>query len=249
MWLSLAFLFPIGSMVGWGLEVIFRRIFSAHRFINPGCLIGPYCPLYGCSLCVLYLLARLEPYIHIETDWLRKLVLFLCMAAAITLIEFVTGLIFIHGMKLKLWDYSAEKGNIMGIICPRFSFFWIVLSALYYLLIHPHILSALDWLSQNLIFSFFIGLFYGVFLVDVAYTFQLLAKIRAFAEKSKITVWIDELREDAHKRRREEKEKRRFFFTLKTDISLQALLEKYSIFHLHPNKKLEENQEIKQNKS
>ena len=57
LFLTLAFLFCIGSVLGWGLEVIFRRFFSAHHWVNPGFLVGPYLPLYGSSLCVLYLLA------------------------------------------------------------------------------------------------------------------------------------------------------------------------------------------------
>ena len=46
LFLTLAFLFLIGSVLGWGLEVIFRRFFSAHRWVNPGFLVGPYLPLY-----------------------------------------------------------------------------------------------------------------------------------------------------------------------------------------------------------
>ena len=53
LFLTLAFLFLIGSVLGWGLEVIFRRFFSAHHWVNPGFLVGPYLPLYGSSLCVL----------------------------------------------------------------------------------------------------------------------------------------------------------------------------------------------------
>lgn len=77
LFLTLAFLFCIGSILGWVLEVVFRRFFSAHHWVNPGFLIGPYLPLYGSSLCVLYLLAELEPLIAVEQAWLRKLLLFL----------------------------------------------------------------------------------------------------------------------------------------------------------------------------
>ena len=123
MFLTLAFLFSVGSMCGWGLEVLFRRFFSAHHWVNPGFLVGPYLPLYGFSLCTLYLLAGLEQLITLEQEWLRKLLLFLLMAIAITILEYVAGLIFIRGMKIKLWDYSERWGNINGIICPLFSFF------------------------------------------------------------------------------------------------------------------------------
>ncbi|MFR6586477.1 MAG: putative ABC transporter permease [Ruminococcus sp.] len=127
LFLTLAFLFCIGSVLGWGLEVLFRRFFSAHHWVNPGFLVGPYLPLYGSSLCILYLLAMLEPLIPVENAWGRKLLLFVLMALAITLVEYIAGLIFIRGMKIKLWDYSERWGNIQGIICPLFSFFWAIL--------------------------------------------------------------------------------------------------------------------------
>ena len=121
LFLTLAFLFCIGSVLGWGLEVIFRRFFSAHHWVNPGFLVGPYLPLYGSSLCVLYLLAMLEPLMPGDSPWLKKILLFVVMALAITALEYVAGMIFIHGMKIKLWDYSDRWGNVKGIICPLFT--------------------------------------------------------------------------------------------------------------------------------
>ena len=115
LFLTLAFLFCIGSVLGWGLEVLFRRFFSAHHWVNPGFLVGPYLPLYGSSLCILYLLAMLEPLIPVENAWGRKLLLFVLMALAITLVEYIAGLIFIRGMKIKLWDYS-ERFSVQSTI-------------------------------------------------------------------------------------------------------------------------------------
>ena len=149
LFLTLAFLFCIGSILGWVLEVVFRRFFSAHHWVNPGFLIGPYLPLYGSSLCVLYLLAELEPLIAVEQAWLRKLLLFLLMAVAITLLEYVAGVIFIHGMKIKLWDYSDRWGNIGGIICPLFSFFWMVLSMLLFPDSSPYFVGAALAVNQS----------------------------------------------------------------------------------------------------
>ena len=100
------------------------------------------------------------------------------MAILMTIIEYIAGVIFIKGMKVMLWDYSKEKFNFQGIICPKFSFYWALLGAAYYFLIHPHILNALEWLSGNLAFSFVIGLFFGVFFVDFGYSINILSKIR-----------------------------------------------------------------------
>ena len=69
------------------------------------------------------------------------------MAIAMTVVEYIAGRIFIIGMNIKLWDYSDEWGNIQGIICPLFSFFWGVIAALYYFFLHPHILNAVYWLA------------------------------------------------------------------------------------------------------
>ena len=52
--LIFAFLFFIGSCLGWCMEVFFRRFFSRanpeRKWINPGFLAGPYLPLYGFGL-------------------------------------------------------------------------------------------------------------------------------------------------------------------------------------------------------
>ena len=203
--LKLAFLFCIGSLLGWCIEVLFRRFFSAKKWINPGFLVGPYLPLYGFSLCTLYLLAMLEEFIPISFPVLRKLVLFAVMALCVTAIEYVTGLIFIKRLKIKLWDYSDCWGNVDGVICPIFTFFWALLSAAYYFLIHPHILGALEWLAQNLAFSFFIGVFYGVFAIDLVHSTRFLAVIRRFADDKKIVVRYEELKEHISEKLRQDR--------------------------------------------
>ncbi len=203
--LKLAFLFCIGSLLGWCIEVLFRRFFSAKKWINPGFLVGPYLPLYGFSLCTLYLLAMLEEFIPISSPVLRKLVLFAVMALCVTAIEYVTGLIFIKRLKIKLWDYSDCWGNVDGVICPLFTFFWALLSAAYYFLIHPHILGALEWLAQNLAFSFFIGVFYGVFAIDLVHSTRFLAVIRRFADDKKIVVRYEELKEHISEKLRQDR--------------------------------------------
>lgn len=239
--IKLSFLFAIGSICGWVIEVFYRRFFSTGHWVNPGYLSGPYLPLYGFSLVILYLLAGLESYIPIEQAWLRKALLFLLMAFAITALEFVAGMIFIHGMKVQLWDYSNHWGNIKGVICPKYSFFWIILSALYYFLIHPHILSALEWLSNNLAFSFGIGFFYGIFVIDLVYSTQLMARIRQFAKESQIVVRIEELRESIRtsKDRTQEKKRYQFFFPFRS-INLKESLEKYRDTYNESKKNLQE---------
>lgn len=218
--LIVAFLFSMGSFAGWGLEVFFRRFFSdanpERRWINPGFMTGPYLPLYGFSLVTEYFLAHIN-LTFISNPIAEKLVLFMVMAIVITAIEYIAGEIFIHRMKIKLWDYTEEWGNIKGIICPRFSFYWSVLSAIYYFLIHPRILSALIWLSNNLTFSFFIGFFYGVFVLDFWYTMNMMTRIRTFANEHEIIVRYEMLKATVREKNEEYRKRKSFILSYVSD--------------------------------
>ncbi len=225
--LILAFLFAIGSFLGWVLEVIYRH-FASKKWINPGFLVGPWLPIYGFSLCVLYLLTLIESYIPTENKIVQKIILFVIMAIVITCIEYIAGLIFIKKMKIKLWDYTDRPGNIKGIICPLFSFYWLLLSAAYYFLIHPHILDMLQWLSNNLAFSFCIGLYFGIFAVDLAYSFKIIFHIKRFAEEKQIVIRLEEFKSNIQENNKKKGEKFRFLFSYRSSMPIREHLEQYT---------------------
>ncbi|MGN0630542.1 MAG: putative ABC transporter permease [Ruminococcus sp.] len=224
--LILTFLFAVGSFLGWVLEVLYRH-FASKKWVNPGFLTGPWLPIYGFSLCVLYLLTLLEPYIKIGNVILEKAVLFAVMAVVITCIEYAAGLIFIKKMKIKLWDYSDKPGNIQGIICPLFSFYWMILSAVYYFLIHPHILDMLDWLSKNLAFSFGIGFYFGIMSVDMVYSFRVIYHIKRFAEEKQIVVRLEEFKGTIQEHKRKRGEHFQFLLSYHSVTPLREHLERY----------------------
>ena len=225
--LVLAFLFFIGSVFGWVLELLFRRFISSanpeRKWINPGVCVGPYIPLYGFGLCFLFLIASLERQTGLSPFW-SKTLLFLAMAVCMTLIEYIAGLLSLKVFKVRLWDYRSQWGNIQGLICPKFSLIWALLGAAYYFLIHPRILSALMWLSQNLAFSFFIGLFFGVFLIDVAYSTHLVSRIRAFAKSNEVIVRYEHLKAYVRSAQDKRKQRTRFLFPLRSDVPLSEHL-------------------------
>ncbi|MCD7889321.1 MAG: putative ABC transporter permease [Oscillospiraceae bacterium] len=239
--LILAYLFFIGSVLGWVMELFFRKFFSKanpeHRWINPGFCTGPYLPLYGTGLCVLYLLASLEEYLPFESDVVNKIILFFLMALMMTVIEFIAGFISLKVSKVRLWDYTGELGNIMGIICPKFSLFWAILGGVYYFFIHPYIKESLAWLSRNLAFSFFIGLFFGVFIVDMANSAQLLVKLKHFAEENEVILRYENIKAQIRTRNEEvlkrakgkQTRKRRYQFLhpFATDKPINEVLKEY----------------------
>ena len=228
LFLKLSFLFFIGSLSGWLLEVLFRRFLSEanpdRKWINPGFCTGPYLPLYGCGLCLMYLIASLEGLNLITEPILQKLLLFFIMAVCMTVIEYIAGVLSLKTIKVRLWDYSNEKGNIQGIICPKFSLIWAIFGALYYFLIHPHILEALSWLSENLAFSFVIGLFFGVFIIDAASSIQLVSKLKKYAEENEVIVRYEEIKKRIRIRHEENKQKYNFFRPFRSDIPLSEYL-------------------------
>lgn len=222
--LELAFLFFIGSVTGWLLEMFYRRFISSanseRKWINPGFCTGPYLPLYGVGLCLLYLIALTERWNLIKSPLWNKAMLFLVMAICMTLIEYIAGILALKIIKVRLWDYTNEWGNIQGIICPKFSVVWALLGAVYYLFIHPHIVGAIHWLSQNLAFSFVIGLFFGVFIIDVAHSVELVSKLKAFAEENDVVVKYETLKTHIRKHYETTAQKYHFFRPLHTDRSL-----------------------------
>lgn len=233
--LQLSFLFFIGSFSGWGMEVLFRRYCCGstnpeRHWINPGFLTGPYLPLYGFGLTAMYLICDL-PWGGIASTWLRALVVVLVIGVAMTVIEYIAGIIFVRGMHLSLWDYSDLPGNIQGVICPQYSALWCACGALYYLLVHPHIQQALDWFGRNLAFSFVVGFFYGVFAIDLGYTTQIVRKIRAFATENDLVVRYEELkthiREAGQRQAQKARQKASFLFAFRSSEALSTHLERY----------------------
>ncbi len=202
---DLLYLFAIGSILGWILEIVYRSIVSK-KIVNPGFLNGPYLPIYGFGVMSLYILCSLKLPI-----WCLIVVCVVLM----TLIEYIAGIIFIKGMGIKLWDYSKRWGNIQGIICPLFSAVWGVLGVLYLLFVFPNMTNALKFLSGNLYFLFILGMFYATLIIDFFQTTQVSSKITAKFKESKIVVNYEKLKQRIQDDLKKTKRKRYFFFQFK----------------------------------
>lgn len=166
--------------MGWVLEVVYRRYFGkARSWINPGFLSGPYLPLYGSGVCLLYIVSDLSIVFYI------KVILF-CIIT--TLIEYLTGLFFLKYYKTRLWDYTKLKFNIGGLIAPLYSFFWTILSLVFYFFLYPYFYKKIEFLYEHLEFSLFIGVVYGIILVDVVNSFNIISTIKKMVERTEETI-------------------------------------------------------------
>lgn len=209
MFLALAFLFFIGSMGGWVLELFYRKAISKGKWINPGFLVGPYLPLYGFGLCTFYLFSHIQ---------LPGPIVILIMTVVVTLIEYIAGIIFIKGMGVKLWDYSNNWGNINGLICPLYTLIWATLGTIYYYLINPSMHGVVNWLENNLAFSFVIGFFFGIITIDLVYSTQLVVKIRKFAKEKDLIVKYEEFKASIFDYAARNKEKYSFVFAISNNV-------------------------------
>ena len=99
-------LFPIGGL-GYGiLEILWRGSTHWTMLLTGG----------GC----LMLLDRLDMRHQGEWLFLR------CIRGSmlITAVEFAVGVLVNLVLHLNVWDYSAQRGNIAGQICPLYSILW-----------------------------------------------------------------------------------------------------------------------------
>lgn len=241
-WLVFCFLFYVGSVSGWVLELFFRRFISGanpeRKWINPGFLAGPCLPLYGMGLCFLYMLSVAESELEglIPGDALRTGLLIVSMCISMTLLELAVGLICLKGFNLRLWDYRSLPGNYRGLVCPQFSLIWTALGVLYYAFLHPHVEDMVKWLSDNLQFSFFVGMFFGVFFVDLAYSTGIVVRIKRFADENDVVVRYEQLKSYIRSVRDERKLKIHFITPLKTD---SPFLEDLNNFREHLERRLD----------
>ncbi|MBR3152348.1 MAG: putative ABC transporter permease [Clostridia bacterium] len=199
LFLQFVFIFYIGCTLGWILELFFRRIVHG-KWVNPGFLIGPYLPIYGFGLAALTLI-----YLLFKDSSLNPFIIILLMGLLMTLIELIGGLVRLKN-NVRLWDYSDQWGNYKGIICPLFSAIWTAIGGLYYFLLAPYVMHALDWFAENLAFSYTLGIFTGFIVIDFFYSEKLYIKIRDFAKENDITVKYEQFKihiKDLQAKRRE----------------------------------------------
>ena len=219
-YLELVFLVFIGSMLGWVLELLFRRIVHG-KWVNPGFLIGPYLPIYGIGLLTLSVM-----YYFLHDVAINPILIILLMGLLMTIIEFIGGLI---GLKnnIKLWDYSDRWMNYKGIICPLFSAIWTIIGGVYYFILAPYVIKNIEWFSQNLYFSYFVGIFSGVIVIDLFYSANIYSKIQKFAKENDIVVKYEQFKISIKDLQAKRKEKYSFINPFNQTKTLREYLDEY----------------------
>lgn len=124
------------SFFGFLLELAYARLTKSKKPDRKCLLALPLCPVYG--LAALGILA-LPPFVA-QNPWL----LFLCGGAVAVAVEYNLGFFTRHALGVDFWDYSQVKGNLHGLVCPRFALYWGVLAVTGRRWLHPLLLPALE---------------------------------------------------------------------------------------------------------
>ena len=181
------FLFSIFSIIGWILEATYKSI-TNKNIINPGLLIGFSVPLYGFGGVFLYILCLLLN--NINSNY-KIIIIFITSTLVLTLLEYIIGKVILNKYNIKFWDYSNLKLNYKGIICLSFSFVWGVLSLIFYYFLFPF----LNTITINRTIEFFLlGIYYGILVIDLLVTINLLNKFKKYLKKLNKIINMEKLK-------------------------------------------------------
>ncbi|MEG0528929.1 MAG: putative ABC transporter permease [Bacilli bacterium] len=195
LFITLLFLFLIGSMIGYVIELFFRRFVSMKRWINPGLLHGPWLPIYGFGLCLLFFFSNMFTYFNITLNYhLEAFICILLFGVSATLLEYIGGMIFSKQLHIKLWDYSNMKGNYKGVICPQFTTIWIIAAIFYYFLAKEPFNNLFNltynymFIDNNIWLILVIGLVYGLLVGDFISIVKPFTLISSIAKENKYII-------------------------------------------------------------
>lgn len=237
LFLLFLFLFLVGCMLGYVFEALFRRFVSAKKWVNPGFMRGPWLPLYGFGLVLMFLICWFF-YKVLPSSWhmynprggiygldyksgptVVDLIPICCMGIGMSVLELLAGIIFVKGFKVRLWDYTNMRGNIMGVVCPVFSVIWFAVSVLFYYGLDPFMYSlSIDASlfmfgdtngghAANFLFIFFLGVAYGIMLIDFITSIGLFNRLSKIAKDSGIVAKYEKYKEEQKLHRKDSRRK------------------------------------------
>lgn len=190
--LSYLFIFIFGATVGWIIEVVFRSVRNG-KLINPGFMTGCSLPIYGFGAVIMSILCNININIS-DAEWVNVACILVAATVIMTIIEFISGYIALVHYQCRLWDYTNRWANYKGIVCPLFSVLWGVICGFFYFYVNPWLYTAAVNVSESSAGILLIGLYYGVFMVDMVDSFNLMDKIRVYASNIKAVINFEQMK-------------------------------------------------------
>lgn len=168
-WLLFFFLY---GFLGWVWECIYVSAYE-RKWVNRGFLFGSFIPIYGFgAIIVLWLTLPVRDNI---------LLIFIFGMLGATLLEYVTGVAMQKLFHARYWDYSRNRFNINGYICPFCSFGWGVFSVVQIKVLHLFVESAILKIPTN-IASLISLILVAVYSADTAISIQTAWYLREYKQ-------------------------------------------------------------------
>lgn len=175
-WLLVFYLY---CMLGWCFESTVVSV-GQRRLVNRGFLRGPMLPIYGFGAVIL---------LHVSLPLKQHPVwLYLASMIAVTVFEYIVGVVMEKIFKVKYWDYSKQRFQFQGYICLRSSLCWGFLGLILTSVIHPPV--------EKLVLGLpFIGLIVIDVLFSSAFISDVIVSVRSALDLAKVLEELDRLRE------------------------------------------------------
>lgn len=162
-WEYMVFSFFCISIGAWLLEIMYSLIVRL-KFVLPGTLIGPWCPVYGTTFLIVLL------FVNKKDNCIYNFVKIFVITTIIEyLASFISGEIF-HNV---IWDYSGQFMNINGRVCLGMSLVFGILGYFMMYVIEPWLRKIYVKLGEsnikiiNMIFItvFLLDIFFNIFFI------------------------------------------------------------------------------------
>lgn len=161
-WEYMIFSFFFTSINCWLIEIIYSLIFR-FKFVLPGILSGPWCPIYGITFLTILLVVRKKDNCILN---------FIKILLIASLIEYITSYITEEIFNNVIWDYSDIFLNINGRICLIMSLIFAIFGYItiyyfeptirkLYIYLKPHIKT----INISLISLFVLDILINIFII------------------------------------------------------------------------------------
>ena len=140
--------FFLYSFCGWLLETVICTI-QERRFINRGFLNGPFCPIYGCAVLLMFILL-IPVRDSLDSPYIAAAVILLAAALIATIAEYAISWIMEKLFSARWWDYSHMKLNINGRGNIGISLIWGGLATLFLYQLQPQFEKLASWMRPSL---------------------------------------------------------------------------------------------------
>ncbi len=170
--------FVIFSFLGWILELGYTY-YHEKKFANRGFLHGPFCPIYGFAIILIFVIASVLNLVNFNINLFNIAILFISTMLIATILEFIVGYILMIVFKQRWWDYSDLKYQISGYISLRFSLYWGIGGTILYVLLDTFKLNRGVSLPRPM-FDYFGVIIFMIFVIDFTKSIDLALRLKKF---------------------------------------------------------------------